>query len=491
MSLYPHQTQAMDDCRAAYRDGKRRVILQAATGFGKTRVAAECVRSAVERQKRVLYTTHRIEIHKQTLRELQPLIPVAELTAGGQPPPWPEGGGVLLASLQTVSRRIAQGWVPGADLLVLDEAHTHYAALQRVQASCPQAWSLLLTATPVRLDNRPMSALADVIVRGPPMQWLVDNGRLCPVRCFGAETPDLHSAPRKGGDFDLSGGGMLDVAYRSPRLVGSAVEAWWRFCAVRRTVGFLSSVKASEATVAALCASGCRAVHVDATTPPALRERAFDDLRQHRIDYLANVGLAIEGLDIPELAAVHWLRPTDSVSIFLQGTGRGMRIAPWIGKVDCVVLDQAGNVYRHGLPTEEREWSLDGRVKRPPGAPALRTCAACQAIYEPADACPRCGAEPTPEQRKLPRVVGGELVELTAAELERRKRAASRDVPPRPAPAWVPASAKQRWERDEAVRAREGYALPGPDGRGGWTETRVRARIARDAGHDVRRRRVA
>lgn len=211
-------------------------------------------------------------------------------------------------------------------------------------------------------------------------------------------------------------------------------------------------------------------MHVDGETPAAERAEAFAALRRHDLDVLCNVGIAVEGLDIPEIAAVYWARATASVAVYLQGTGRGMRPSP--GKSDLIVIDGGGNAYRHGLPEEPREWTLAGRVKRATEA-GLRTCAACLAIYPPTlPACPRCGAEPTPEQRRAVRSVGAELVELTAAEVGRRARAESSATPPRDCPKWA-ATDPELWARLERKRQREGYALGnGTRAHPGWTAVR-------------------
>ena len=455
MNLRPYQRDTLERCRAAYRAGARRVILQASTGAGKTAMASVVCRNATTRGSRVLYVVHRDEILKQTAKALAPL-DVSVLTAGKRIGVI-KSGSVLLASAQTLARRE----VPAHDLLVWDEAHTYHAAQQRVQAAC-EARALLLTATPARTDGKPLADIADAIVCGPPMADLIAGGHLVPAIVYGAPSPDMHEVPIRGGEYAQ---GPAEQAAR--RLVGSVPDAWRRHAAGRRTVLFASGVTHSRECVAALTAVGVRAVHVDGETPAAQRAEAFAALKRHDLDVLCNVGIAVEGLDIPEIAAVYWARATASVAVYLQGTGRGMR--PSAGKSDLVVIDGGGNAYRHGLPEEPREWSLAGRVKRL-AEPGLRTCAECLALYPPQlPACPRCGAEPTPEQRRAVQSVGAELVQLTAAEIQRRARAGSRDTPARPCPSWA-ASDAALWDRLERTRQREGHALgDGSRAHPGWT----------------------
>jgi superfamily II DNA or RNA helicase len=416
-------------------------------------MASVVCRNATAKGSRVLYVVHREEILQQTAKALQPT-EVALLRAGGKVAPI-KPGTVLLASAQTLARR----QVPEHDLLVWDEAHCYHAAQQRVQAAC-RASALLLTATPARTDGKPLGDIADAIVSGPPMADLIAGGHLVPALVYGAPSPDMHEVPIRGGEYAQ---GPTEQAAR--RLVGSVPDAWLRHAKGRRTVLFASGMTHSRECVAALTLAGVRALHVDGETPSAERAEAFAALRRHDLDVLCNVGIAVEGLDIPEIAAVYWARATASVAVYLQGTGRGMR--PSEGKTDLIVIDGGGNAYRHGLPEEAREWTLAGRVKRPTEA-GLRTCAVCLGIYPPTlTACPRCGAEPVPEPRGAVRAVAGELVRLTAAEVGRRAKAASAATGPRPVPQGCDA---ELWGRLERRRQRDGYALgDGSRAHPGWT----------------------
>jgi superfamily II DNA or RNA helicase len=121
--------------------------------------------------------------------------------------------------------------------------------------------------------------------------------------------------------------------------------------------------------------------------------------------------LWIAGVDVPEIDAVIWLRPTASLTAWLQGNGRGLRIAP--GKRDLLVLDHVGNCARLGHPLTVHEWSLDGTPKRDrEAAPSVKVCPACfSAMPSAARECPDCGHEFIAERRELQHV-DGELVEI-------------------------------------------------------------------------------
>lgn len=457
LSLRPYQTDAIAACSIMFRAGHRRVLLCAPTGSGKTVIAAEIVRRTRAGQRwSVLFVTHRKEIHAQTVAKLRAAgLEPAELTAGRQ---WPAGAPLIAASSATLARRLAAGLeLPERLLIVVDECHTQTTAHGRLLEHVPTARALLLTATPCRLDGAPLPA--DVIVECPNTAWLTAAGFLVPAVYVLAETPDLHGIPLHGD------GGKLELAYNAPRLVGSVVDTWLEHAQGRRTVCFAAGCDHGRALCAAYLERGVRARFVSAESPTLERAAAFDALRAHMIDVLVNVGLVIEGVDIPEISCIQWARATDSLTIWLQGNGRGLRPG---GSSDCLIIDHGGNAWRHGTVTQARVWSLTGKPTRGP-LESLHTCSRCLAMWSGSSVCPRCGCAGVPTERPGPKTVDGAMVRVSAAELERRARAASRDVPPRDCPEWASAD-PGLWQGLERKRQREGYDLGDGSQWRGWTQ---------------------
>jgi superfamily II DNA or RNA helicase len=163
---------------------------------------------------------------------------------------------------------------------------------------------------------------------------------------------------------------------------------------------------------------------VHGNSDDAERREAIAGLRAGRLDLVACAQLWIAGVDVPEIDAVIWLRPTASLTAWLQGNGRGLRIAP--GKRDLLVLDHVGNCARLGHPLAVHEWSLDGRIKSSrEAAPSAKVCPRCfSAMASAARECPDCGHEFVVERRELT-TVDGELVEVQRAEAKREQATAA------------------------------------------------------------------
>jgi superfamily II DNA or RNA helicase len=187
-------------------------------------------------------------------------------------------------------------------------------------------------------------------------------------------------------------------------------------------VAFCTTVSHAQAVAEQWQRAGYRAVAVHGGSDDAERREAVAGLRAGRLDLVACAQLWIAGVDVPEIDAVIWLRPTQSLTAWLQGNGRGLRCAPL--KSDLLILDHVGNCQRLGHPLQVHEWSLEGRVKRSREAGlSVRVCPACFSCMPSAkQVCPDCGHEFQPERRELVHV-DGELVEVQ--QRERRHEQAS------------------------------------------------------------------
>jgi superfamily II DNA or RNA helicase len=413
--LRPRQIKAIDDVRAAYRAGFRAPLLCAATGFGKTHTAAEIIKSAIDRGNDVWFLAHLREILDDTARRLQQAeIPHGFIMAGMPRNPYKP---VQIVSVQTAVRRPV---VRKPGLIIVDECHLAVAETYRqVLAAAGNPPILGLTGTPCRLDGRGLGELFDTIIPTCSTGDLIAEGLLAPIRYYAPTKPDLAGVRSRGGDFALD---QLAEAVDRPSIIGDAVAHYRKYAHGRRAVAFCVNIAHAEHTAAAFAAAGYRAVAISGKSTREERTAALTGLRQGTLDIVCNCALWVAGVDCPEIGCVILLRPTKSLTMYLQSVGRGLRIAP--GKPDLIVLDHASCVFTHGLPQDPREWTLDAKPKRKGStdAPAVRECPECFACHEPAPVCPACGHVYQRETVATgPAQVDGELVEVDEAALRRER----------------------------------------------------------------------
>ncbi|MEO5375641.1 MAG: DEAD/DEAH box helicase [Alphaproteobacteria bacterium] len=415
----PYQVAAIQAVREAMRH-HRRVLLQLPTGAGKTFVAATVAKGAHAKGRRVVFLVHRAELVDQTSRTFaEEGIPHGVIAAGPAGGRWMGNEPVIVASVQTLARRLDA--VPAPDLLFVDEAH-HAAAgtWQRILNAWPEAWAVGLTATPERLDGRGLVGAFEAMVTGPSVAELIRDGYLATFRAFAPSTADLSGCRIRMGEFAA---GDVEAAMDRPSITGDIVSHYQRLAESKRAVLFAASVAHSQHLAEAFQSAGIPAAHVDGETPRDQRRQTVADFAAGRVRVLCNVELFGEGFDVPGVEAVILARPTQSLGLYLQQVGRALRPAP--GKDHALILDHVGNIARHGLPDDPREWSLDAKSRRQrktdETGPMVRQCPECFAMHRPAPRCPECGHSHEAKPHQMAHA-DGDLVEVDPAALHREKR---------------------------------------------------------------------
>lgn len=428
--LRDYQTAALDRLAAAFAAGRRSPLLVAPTGSGKTVIAAELIRREVSEGRRTLFLAPRRELVHQTCDKLDALgVGYGVLLAGdGRVNHYAP---VQVASVDTLLSRMVRRSrlaLPPFDLVLVDEAHLGITAARRALLDLwPDARRIGLTATPTRKDGRALGILYDALLEVATPAELTAAGHLVPARYFSVSEPDLERVHVRAGDYVPS---ELDRVMNRPALLGDVVGHWLAHAGDRRTVVFATSIQHSVALASEFTRRGVAAEHVDAGTPAADRAAIFQRFRTGGCQVLSNCFLASYGFDLPELGCVVMARPTRSLMLYLQMLGRGLR--PADGKRDCLVLDHAGNVHRHGFATDERLWTLDGDLalvgperadaRSEPLEAKRLTCPDCQCVFTGSRTCPECGYYFAPRGRRI-ETLDGELVEIGAhASEETRDR---------------------------------------------------------------------
>jgi superfamily II DNA or RNA helicase len=359
----PFQAEMVEelDAERSLHDRHRNLIV-AATGTGKTVVAAldyrRLVREVHGRDLTLLFVAHRKEILTQARRMYQEVLTEAtfgELLVGGdQPSRWRN----VFASIQSLSAERLSKLTPNHfDVVVIDEFHHAEAASYRRLLAHVQPIELLgLTATPERGDGVDVREFFDGRVASELRLWeALEQNLLCPFHYFGVyDGTDLGELAWKRGGYDMA---ALENVYTGndarTAIVLKEVRDKVDDVGAVRALGFCVSVEHARYMAERFVTAGISARAVWADTPTAERSAALHDLRNREINVIFTVDLFNEGLDIPEVDTVLFLRPTESATVFLQQLGRGLRLTH--GKTVLTALDFVGH--------QRREFRFDRRFR--------------------------------------------------------------------------------------------------------------------------------
>lgn len=389
--LRDYQQALIADVLTCWQKGDRRVMLQLATGGGKTVLFSSLAAEFTVRGEGVLVVAHREELLLQAQEKLAAIVdqPVGIIKTGYKPDP---SAPIQVASIQTLCRRFH---LPPAGLLVIDEAH-HSAADSYIKLlrHYERAYALGVTATPARSDGQGFKTLYDTLICGPSTSELIAAKYLCPYRLFAApKAVNTAGVETLGGDYNQR---QLAEAVNTSLVLGDLLDTWRKYAKGKKTVVFGVDVAHSRAIADTYLAAGIPAEHLDGETPSDERAAILNRFRRGETLILCNCGIVSEGFDVPSIEAIQCVRPTKSLILWLQIVGRALR--PTSEKKYAVIIDHTQNFVFHGLPCDEREWSLDA-VSMGGDGKWLIVCPSCDHVFRPlsherskgAADCPNCG----------------------------------------------------------------------------------------------------
>jgi len=483
LTLRDYQADLVTGLRGAIASGAKAPLAVLPTGGGKTAVSGSIADGVARRGRLAWFVVPSLVLLSQTAEKFREYGIRAGILHSGFTPD--ASAPIQIITIQTLDRLVRRGllrdtksgrlyfpahgrrpsiWAP--DLAVLDEAH-HASAAQylRAHAALTDTRWLGVTATPERLDGKGLGAgcggIFDALIEGPTIAELIHRRHLVQPVVYAPSVADLSGIHTRAGDFAAEeAAAKLD----KPAITGSVVGHYRSLAPGARAVTFCCSIAHSQHVAAEFRAAGIPATHLDGEADSEERRRVITAFTRGEIRILTNCALISEGFDVPAVEAAILLRPTQSLAMFLQQVGRALRPAP--GKDRALILDHVGNVLRHGMPDDDRDWSLSGRGGRKRGkeeaaGPPVKQCPACFAAHRPAAICPACGHEYAPEGR-TPEEVDGELKPVTRDEV-----AAAREAEKAARRAEV---GKARTREDlERIAAERGY-------KAGWVEHQLRFR---------------
>ena len=372
--LRGYQTQLIQEVITSWAQGNRRVMLQLPTGAGKTVLFSAIANEFLNHNLGVLVLAHRQELITQAAEKLESVssLPVGIIKAGF---PLNLDRKIQVASVQTLSRRKR---FPEAGLVICDEAHHSCSqSYTKIFKAYPNAYILGVTATPGRMDGQGFKLLYDDLICGPSVASLIQQGFLSQYRLFAATAKvETKGVKITAGDFNQR---ELAEAVNTSLVMGDLINTWCKYAEGKRTIVFTVDVKHSKAIATAYTEAGISAEHLDGETPIPERNAILERFRQGKTLILSNCGIVAEGFDVPAIEAVQCVRPTQSLVLWLQQIGRALR--PSEGKDFARIIDHTENWKYHGLPDDDREWSLN-----PINLTSLQfnqKCPECNHIFKP------------------------------------------------------------------------------------------------------------
>lgn len=422
MRLRPYQSEALNSVLSAMRK-ERFILLQAATGAGKTILFSEIIRRCMtEYSMRVGVVAHRELLVRQARDKLMAV--------------WPEGAGqvgiacssaekrvdieapVIIGSPQTIVSRL--GSMPPLHLVIIDECHRvpprteksqYRTLLERLEGYYPKLRVLGVTATPYRLGHG--FIYGDACRPGAENWWtelqysisiadLQEQGFLVPYKAKESADidEDLKSVRTDKGEFNTV---ELSELMGRDIHIGSAVSAYEQYGKDRAHVAvFAVSISHAQRLECAFRAQGISAACVHSGMSGMERRATLRAFERGEIRVVCNVGVLTEGWDCTAVDCMLMCRPTMSPALFVQMVGRGLRPHP--GKKDCLVLDLSGNFRRHGDPNNPIVDIPTGQRGKKRDNNAMKTCPECKNICQPnAPVCEECGfafpaSAPVPER---------------------------------------------------------------------------------------------
>lgn len=389
ITLYPDQEDVLARLRQSLKRN-RSVLLQAATGSGKTVIASKMVFEAHARGKRSIFNVPRRDLLKQTSETFSKYdIPHSFISAGK---PYDPFALVYISTTETLANRLENA-PRDISLFIPDETHFGAESLGACINHYRGLGSYIVgpSATPQKMNGQGMNQWYDDMVCGKSVKWLIENKRLSEFKYFEGKTKEDFHALQKKTDKEIS------AFMESKRvIIGDCVADYKKRCVGKLHIVRCTSILHSQITANAFREAGILAYHVDGTTPDDEKLRIFTAFAKREIAVITFADLLSFGWDLSSYTGLDVcvesasdLKPCKSLPAQMQFWGRSLRYKPF----PAIFNDHVNNHIEHGLPWSDREWSLEATKKKGGGTPPTRQCPECWFVHTPTALCPNCGYE--------------------------------------------------------------------------------------------------
>ena len=412
LTLREYQQDIFDKATEAFKNGAKGICCVLPCRSGKSYIMARMIQGA---KGNVLVLAHRhtlINQHKELLKGLGVLT-----------------DNVRVASVFTEASRLGQFNHNDVNLIIIDEAHLSEAASYRKVCEYYDCRRVLFTATPSRLDGKPLT-LADTLITGITANELINMGAISEYDYY---APDLNidtdSVDMVAGEYH--NGQLSDLMCQSA-IYGDVLKYYRLLGDNRQAIAYCTSIKHSKQTADIFNKNGISAISIDGSMSMKERDKLMNLFRNGKTQILCNCNLISEGVTLPNASVALLLRPTCSLPLFIQQSCRVL--TPVEGK-KAVIIDYVNNCQKHGLPTDSHNWSLSQQIEKrkefnEDGTLNIRQCENCFRCFQ-GNKCPYCGVEHIPKGRELKQMQEVELKKIEAveaAQIEQQKKIARMEV---------------------------------------------------------------
>ena len=405
IKLRDYQENVYNRIKEKFRQGSKGVCVVLPCRSGKSFVMAKIAADADKKNSKVLILAHRNSLlnqHRELFENLELNNP-----------------NIRIASVFTEVNHLGENGP--VDLIIIDEAHLSGASSYQKVCQYYNCLRILFTATPARLDGKPLN-LADSMVIGISAKELIKRGNISEFHYY---APDLNidfSAVKKtAGDYNNQ---QLGQAMGTKKIYGDVLKYYNMLAKNKQAIAYCVNIQHSQEVCEMFNNNGILARHMDSHTPEKERELILKDFKDGKFKILCNCNLISEGITLPSAEAGLLLRPTLSLTLYIQ---QAMRCLTPNENKKAIIIDYVNNIERHGLPTQEREWSLDTKVKdyyneNEDGTLKIRICQECFSTFETAPVCPFCGAEYEITPIEIQNMKEVQLKKIEEAREERRQK---------------------------------------------------------------------
>nr|DAE44617.1 MAG TPA: Type I site specific restriction modification protein [Caudoviricetes sp.] len=399
VQLRDYQQKVYYELRKALKTNHN-VLVQMPCRSGKSFIMYKICEDAQKKESNVLILSHRNLLNKQT----GDLIKL---------------NNVRIENVSTEVRHLGENGYPA--IILVDEAHLSATeTYTKIFDYYNESILIGFTATPCRLDGKPLGNIYDCIVKGPTVTELIDKGNISQFDYYAPKVNlNMQDVKVGNGDYNLTD---LEEVMLDSKIYGDIISNYEKLAKGKQAVAYCVTINHANKICELFNNAGysCKCIHSQMSMKA--RQEIMDEFKQKKITIISSVNTISEGITLPTCEVCLMLRPTQSTALFVQQSMRAL--TPQEGK-KAIIIDYVGNCYRHGLPTDEQEYSLKEKTKcrNSNGEPDVlcRRCSNCFLVYPGKDSiCPYCGFNNGKTKKEIIEEKQAELEKIT--EIQRKEK---------------------------------------------------------------------